>query len=60
MMTFELFASNTFAAESGLPEPERNHREWSEQEEDRMDRMMTEIRRAYEEGRDVDPSRFDA
>ncbi|PVH77306.1 hypothetical protein DL98DRAFT_656853 [Cadophora sp. DSE1049] len=60
MMTFELFAWNTFAAEAGLPQPETVHTEWSEEEEDRMDRMMVEIRQAFEEGREVDPSRFDS
>jgi len=60
MMTCELFASITFAPESGLPESDTNHNEWSEQEEYRMDSVMTEIRQAFEEGRYVDPSRTEA
>ncbi|KAK0128119.1 hypothetical protein ONS95_000102 [Cadophora gregata] len=60
MMTFELFAMNTFASEAGLPEPETVHTEWSEEEENRMERTLAEIGLAFEEGRPVDPSRFNA
>ncbi|KAH7336582.1 hypothetical protein BKA65DRAFT_506760 [Rhexocercosporidium sp. MPI-PUGE-AT-0058] len=60
LMSIELFAMNTFASESGLPEPETEHEEISDEEEDRMERMLAEIGLAYREGRSVDPSRFEA
>lgn len=48
--SIELFSLQTFAEQSGLPAPAEYHEEMSEEEEERMERVIAEVERRVAAG----------